>query len=328
MVVTMTNSSSFTEAPAVRFACTPYPWTLHLVGLEHHGLVGEVARASLSLEEIASGLEQGEIDAGEYSLARYVLRASRGDEGLVALPVFPFRAFRHSMLWVRDDDDGVEDPRKLAGRRVGVDRYGSTALIHLRGILQHEYGVLPRMINWVRVGEESPECVTPDDVDVVDARGADLWDLLINESVDAIAAFWKLPAFRFHRARRLFRNPRAVESAYYRKTGMYPIMHVIVLRRALYERNQAVAAVLMQALTAARRAYRSDLEEIGGSIATESPWSHLDIEFADQDGGELASPWGVEENRLSLEATLRYMREQGLVRDLLSVDDLFVAPDA
>ena len=154
--------------------------------------VDGVSRVTLdfgSLGEIASKLEQGELDAGQYSLATYLMQVSTGVSKYIAIPVFPFRSFRHSMLWVARDG-GINAPHQLVGKRIGIDRYGSTALVHVRGLLKHEYGVPPEAVTWIRVAAETPECRPPSSVEIEDKPGADLMGELTSGTVDAIASFW------------------------------------------------------------------------------------------------------------------------------------------
>src|SRR3954447_6829889 len=133
------------------FACSDYDRTRALTN-------GAVAPEGVDLQTIPSPepadisrrmLHDAEFDVSEMSLSNYIMGLARGDTRFVGLPVFPYRAFRHSMLWV-NDRAGIREPADLRGKRVGIPEYAVTALLHARGMLQHEYGVLPREVHWLR----------------------------------------------------------------------------------------------------------------------------------------------------------------------------------
>jgi 4,5-dihydroxyphthalate decarboxylase len=236
----------------VELACALTPATQALAD----GSV-EVAGASIRFfslpaeETFRRVLLGGEFDAAEMSLATCFMRHDQGDDLMVPIPIFPARAFRHSMLWVRDGG-GIRSPRALIGRRIGIRRYASTALVYLRGILADDYGVDPTQVTWVRSGYDDASVAIPSSVPLEQTEpAADLFELLAAGRLDAVAEFWDLRAQRGRAGvRRLFDDVRAVEADYFRRTSVYPIMHTIIIRRALYERHRWLAGGLARAFQA------------------------------------------------------------------------------
>ena len=256
-----------------------------------HGITGpgtlELRIITAPAPEILRRMSNGaEFDVGEYSLSDHLRAFAAGTADYVALPVFPHRAFRHSMLWVRTASD-LTDPADLRGKRVGVDSYATTALVFLRGMLQDEHGVGPSDITWIRT---VPERI-PIDIPVVriEDRAADLGALLESGEVDAIAPFQPPAAASAQppRARHLISDVRAVEAEYYKRTGIFPIMHVLVLRRPIHESDPTVAPRLVTAFEEAKR-----------------------VASAGAPASENAFRYGVEPNRPTLEAAFRYARTQ------------------
>lgn len=193
-------------------------------------------------------------DASEMSLSNYLIALGNGDRRFVAIPVFPSRVFRHSYIWV-DDESGIEKPEDLKGKRVGIADYSMTALLFVRGLLQHQYGVRPQDIHWFRrrsehVSIEMPPGVRIDNI----AKEETLDGLLEKGKLDAVAVTSAPRAFLqgSPRIRRLFPDARAVEADYYRQTGIFPIMHLVVVRRALYEQEPSIARRLAQGFEAAK----------------------------------------------------------------------------
>lgn len=309
------------EGSTISCGCIPYAW----IAQRGTRSPGSESRVTLvfggSLDDIASKLARGDLAAGEYSLATYLMQTATSGCDYVAVPVFPFRSFRHSMLWVRRDGP-IEEPSQLVGRRIGVDRYGSTAIVHLRGVLTREHAVSPDALTWIRVGTDIPDCNPPISVEIEDRPGADLIDLLTSGAVDAIASFWRRRDACNPKIHRLFRDAHNTELAYYHRTGSYPIMHVIVLRRAMYEENTRAADWLIREFVEARKAFFDEIDDQGAGLVGLGPWSHLDLEEMTR-GGELSNPIGVNENRTSLETAVNDLYDQELIPRMLNVDDIF-----
>ena len=270
-------------------------------------------------------LNNEEFDASEMSLSSYTILRSKGDTRFIALPVFPSRIFRHSCVYV-NSRSGIRRPEDLKGKRLGVGDYQMTAAVWVRGFLQHDYGVRPEDLNWVlgapvRSGFSVPERVH------IEPIGPDqsLDEMLDKGELDAlIGVTFPRPFLADSRhVRRLFPNYRKVEEDYYRRTGIFPIMHTFVLKASLFKAEPWVAISLYKAFVQAkqlnyRRLYDTDALHAG------LPWLIDAIEASRRIFGKEIWDYSVEGSRATLEALLRYLDEQGLTARKMSVEELFV----
>jgi 4,5-dihydroxyphthalate decarboxylase len=208
-------------------------------------------------------LQYQEFDVSEMSLSNYVTLVSKGNAPFIAIPVYPSRVFRHGYFFV-NTEKGIERPSDLVGKRGGVPEYSQTAAVYMRGLLEHEYGVRPSQVEWVQGRADRLSHGLPPDVRVTPARpGAELSDLLERGEIDFLVTGNNPLSFRrgSPKVRRLFPSYRELEQDYYRRTKIYPIMHTVVIRRAVYERDPWVAQSLYQAFCAAKeQCYRLLLE--------------------------------------------------------------------
>src|SRR5579864_1949076 len=187
-----------------------------------------------------------EFDAAEMSMSSYILRRSRGDEQVLAIPVFTSREFRHSCIWVRRDAD-IDSPQALKGKRIGAAEYQLTANVWIRGLLADDYGVQPADVRWFLGGLYEPGrteklAVTIPGVELNQiAPTQTLSQMLIDGDIDAVIG--PRPPHRFPgpKIRRLFEDFRTVEQDYFGRTGIFPIMHTIVVRRDVLERDPWIA---------------------------------------------------------------------------------------
>jgi len=278
-------------------------------------------------------LRNREFDVAEMSLSSYCVSLMRDPAPFVAIPVFPSRFFRHSCIFV-SANSGIREPGDLAGRKVGVPEYQMTAPVWIRGILQDEYGVDPASCEYLTGGEEEPGRDEKLSLDLpskfrVKPIGPQqtLSRMIAAGEIDAMHTARAPSTFRTQpdKVRRLFENFVEVEKAYYRKTRIFPIMHTVVIRRDLYERNRWIAQSLFKAFAQAqRRAY----EYLNTSMAltTMLPWQSAHVEEARALLGEDWWPYGLEPNRVVLDTFLRYHHEQGLSKRRLKAEELF-APE-
>ena len=260
-------------------------------------------------------------DASEMSLSNYMIALGKGDRRFVAIPVFPSRVFRHSYIWIRTQS-GIEKPEDLKDKRVGIADYSMTALLFTRGLLQHQYGVAPQDIHWFRRRAEHVSIEIPPGVRIDNIGKDQTLDTLLEEGkLDAVAVTSPPRAFLQGSplVRRLFPDARAVEAAYYRQTQIFPIMHLVVLRRAIYDRDPTLAVRLAQGFEAAKQLAFEAYEEGLSSL----PWVNLDLEYAQQALGQDVCPYGVKKNLPTLEAATLYSHEQGLTQRRLYVAELF-----
>ena len=270
-----------------------------------------------------------EFDVSEVSFAKVVALIAQDDRRFVPLPVFPSRVFRHSSIYVRSDN-GIARPEDLAGKRVGVPEWAQTAAIYSRGLLAHEYGVELASIHWHQAGVNQPgrrekvELALPADVRLTVVTDRSLSDMLVDGELDAVLSARPPAAFtqRDPRVRRLFDDYRAVELAYARKTGIFPIMHVAAMRRDVYERDRWLARSLFKAFDEARRCSLRRAADITASFFP-IPWAADQLRLSHELFGDDPWPYGIERNRTTLEAFLDYAFEQGVCRRRLRIDELF-----
>jgi 4,5-dihydroxyphthalate decarboxylase len=264
-----------------------------------------------------------EFDVSELSLSNYLMGLSQGDDRFVAIPVFPSRQFRHSYIWI-NTKAGIREPKDLIGRRIGIPDYSMTALLYIRGLLQHEYGVRPRDVTWVRGRKEKAKLQLPQGIRVEDAPAGETLDALLTSGrIDALASA-SVPACFADAApnvARLIPNAREVEAAYFRRTGIFPIMHTVVIRRPIYEANTWLAGSLFRVFEAAKQAAYERIHRAHGIYSL--PWLEEDLEEVRELFGGDAYPYGIQANRRTLEAAVAYSHEQGLSDRLLSLDELF-----
>jgi 4,5-dihydroxyphthalate decarboxylase len=265
----------------------------------------------------------------ELSLAKYCSLRARGDESIIAIPVFPSRCFRHSALFVRADGP-VDDPAALAGGRIGVPEWTQTATVYARAALADQFGVGLSDVEWIQAGTNEPGRVEPVPIKLPEgARLTRLSDRSLNEmllsgEIDALIAAHPPAGFNDGSGRlvRLFTDYRAVEEEYYRSTGIFPIMHVVVLRADVHEAHPWVAMNLM---TAFEQAKRRSLERAldANTPRFPIPWSFANAETASRTFGPDFWPYGIEENRTTLTSFLEFAHAQGVCERLLSPEELF-----
>lgn len=286
---------------------------------------------SLTPEEIFfRALGHAEFDVCELSLSSTLMLLSRDECPYTPLPIFPSRSFRHSCIYVRDGA-GIEKPEDLRGRRVAIPEYQVTAAMVARGILADEYGVQPSDVEWVQAGlfepgrEEKVTFTPTAGVTLRRVTDRNCTDLFESAEVDALIAP-RAPA-GFDPAgngliRRLFPDPVVVEEAYYRKTGIFPIMHWLVIRNDLLERHPWLPASLVKAFTCAKDMALAELADVT-ALNVALPFLPSHVSAAHRLFGPDFWPYGLEANRKTLEAQVRWSWEQGLSARQIDVDTLF-----
>ena len=300
----------------ISLAISPYD---HARDLRAQGI--DLTLLELPIEEIFYRFTRfREFDAAEMSFGKVVSILSGPAPDIVALPVFVSRVFRHSAIYSK-----LKKPKDLEGKRVGIPEWAQTAGIYVRGLLQHEYGVDLARIEWVQAGVREPgrvekvELKLPPGVKIRAAPDQTLAGMLERGEIDAAISA------RNPGGPRMFADYAPLEMDYYRKTRIFPIMHVVVLRRQVYERDRWVAMNLFKALDEAKRASQARLTEIGLSHIP-MPWLAEHARQWRDMAGEDFWPYGIEGNRPTLEAFLQYAHEQGVTARRLQVEELF-APE-
>ncbi|GGD75143.1 4,5-dihydroxyphthalate decarboxylase [Croceicoccus mobilis] len=278
-------------------------------------------------------LRNREFDVAELSMSSYCVTLGRDNPDFIAIPVFPSRFFRHSCIFV-SSRSGIEKPQDLVGKRIGVPEYQMTAPVWIRGILQDEYGVEPASVTYLSGGEEEPgreeklklnlpphfklEPIGPTQT---------LSRMLADGEIDAFytarapSTFYSEP----QNVRRLFPNFVDVEKAYFAKTNIFPIMHVVAIRRDVYEKNRWIAQALYKAFSEAKRLASEELL-ISASLKTMLPWQIAMVEETIATMGREWWPYGIENNRHVVETFTRYHHEQGLSPRVLTIEEMF-APE-
>lgn len=267
-------------------------------------------------------LNHGEFDASEMSLSSYTILRSEGDTRFVAIPVFPSRVFRHSAVYLRADSK-LTDPRELKGKRIGVGDYQMTAAVWARGFLLDDYGVRPEDVKWV-IGRPVRTIKPPPGLDCEFMRpDTSLETMLERGEIDALVSVMIPPALGTN-VRRLFAEPREVERDYYRRTGIFPIMHTFVLQRELYEADPWLAISFYRAFCRARDIAYSWMYDTD-ALTVGLPFVIDEVENARVIFGPQIWDYSVEGSRPTLEALVRHLDEQRLTRRKMSVEELFVA---
>jgi hypothetical protein len=283
-------------------------------------------------------LRHRQFDVSELGITYYLRSLELLNAPFIAIPVFPNRFFRHSSIFV-NDAKGIQSPRDLAGRRIGeLQRYGHDAGVWAKGALSDDFGVrASSMVHYVggiertASGPDWAPLDPPPDVVIhrlSPEQGLD--QMLASGEIDALISAHVPPSARRNaaRVRRLFPDYEVVERDYFRRTGIFPIMHTIVIRREIYQSNRWIARALMQAFEDAKalamKAY--DAADIFFNAPTMIPWFVSLREKNRELMGENFWPYGVDANRKTLEACLRYHREQGLLRRCYDIEELF-APE-
>jgi len=270
-----------------------------------------------------------EFDVSEMSFAKVIALASGDDRGFVPLPVFPSRVYRQSSIYVRADSPltRLED---LAGKRIGVPEWAQTAAVYSRGVLAHEHGVDLRSIQWFQAGvneagrKEKVRLELPAGLHLTVVADRSLTQMLLDGTLDAV--FTARPPRPFvmgdGHVRRLLANYREIEYEYGRRTGIFPIMHVVALRRDIYERHPWLAMNVFRAFEEAKNRSVARARDCAVSFFP-LPWTPHLMEQSSVLLGPDPWPYGLEANRTTLEAFAQYAFEQGVCARRMEMHDLF-----
>jgi 4,5-dihydroxyphthalate decarboxylase len=272
-----------------------------------------------------------EFDVAELSASEFISLNGQGDRRFVALPVFPSRVFRHGYIFI-NTRAGIRTAKDLAGKRIGLPLYTQTAALWLRGHLAHQFGVDLSTIRWVQGAVEeggthgkphAPALLRPVMIEQ-NSSGLPLATLLARGEIDALIGSRKPESLgRDPSVGRLFPNYRALERELYEMHKIFPIMHLVAIRRELHERHRWLATSLYKAFVESKRRALARLR-YAGSLAAMLPWLQSDIEEIDDVFGGDAWPYGIGPNRPTLEALVQYMTEQHFIPRIIPIEELFV----
>jgi 4,5-dihydroxyphthalate decarboxylase len=263
-----------------------------------------------------------EFDVAELSMSHYLV-AYANQRAFKAIPVFPHRRFRHSFVFIRTDA-GIEQPEDLNGKRIALRTFQNTAGVWTRGILADDYGVDLGSIQWFTQDEEETPWDPPSwlHIERVPA-GSNIDRMLVNGELDAAIYPETLPSFEKGnpRVKRLFEHPKEIEQEYFQRTGIFPIMHTVVVKNAVLEQYPWVAVSMLKAFRESKaRCY----QRLNDPRQTALAWVQDLLEEQRHTLGPDPWPYDLEGNRQALEALIRYSHAQGMIPKAPPVEDLFV----
>ena len=270
-------------------------------------------------------LSKEEFDVCELSMSSFLMVKTRGAR-ITGLPIFPRRLFPQSFIYI-NRASGIRAPRDLIGKKVGVPMYQVTMVMLVKGFLQHEYDVRPQDITWVAAREELIPFNKPPNIRIERApNDSAIYGLLADGKIDCVIHPDVIPPFEEHpeRVARLFPDFREQEIAYYRKTGIYPIMHIIVVKDRILQQYPTIPASLSEAFDQAKRLC---YEFLGHPPNSSLVWSRQHLEEQTAILGADPFPYGLEKNRDAVKQLIQYSREQGLIDYEPTVEELFHKTD-
>jgi 4,5-dihydroxyphthalate decarboxylase len=282
----------------------------------------------LNLLTVESGIRHqrmyhyGEYDACEFSMSSYLVARAKNIDWFHAIPFFTRRMFGHKFCFIRQGSD-ITKPSALRGRRIGIRSYENTLALMVKGMLMQTYDVPVDAVTWVCVNPELVDCLLPPNIKIERVTGGKkLEDLLLLGEVDAevepdLPRGWLKGD---NRVRRLFPDFAAEEKSYYQKTRIFPIMHPIIIKKDVLDRDPWVAMSLLEAFKETRRLYNEFMEQ-PHRLSFAFARSYLEEERAFFNGDPF--PQGLRENRYNVEAMMRFAAEQGMLARPLTVEELF-----
>jgi 4,5-dihydroxyphthalate decarboxylase len=271
----------------------------------------------------------GEFEVAEIGFSPFLIAMSRGPTPYVAVPVFLSRMFRHSAVYIRSDR-GINGPADLRGKIIGVPEYQMSAVMWFRGYLKDEFGIATSDINWVQAGLENPgrrdkfPLNLSEGFPLISRNDVSLSDLLADGELDGVMSA-RTPSCYTNghpKVQRLFPDYRTAERNYFKKTGIFPIMHALGIRRDIYDNNKWLAASLYKAFLKAKRLADAEFTETT-ALKIGLPWVTAEYEATVAAMGADFWSYGVEPNRKTLATMARYSYEQGLAVREVSVDEMF-----
>jgi 4,5-dihydroxyphthalate decarboxylase len=281
-------------------------------------------------EVFARMIKHQAFDFAEMSTSMYLTLRAKNEFPFVALPVFPSKVFRHGFIFI-NKKSGIKTPKDLEGKRIGVPEFRQTASIWIRGILEHEYGVDMETVHWYEGGANVPR--EPDVLDLRPDRELDIQfigpekslnDMLAAGEIDAmIGARQPFSLDTCEDVGRLFPNYRDEEKKYFKKTGIFPIMHTLVVNEALYKEHPWVAESMYKAFVQAKD-WCLEQMRFSGTMRYTLPWLFADLDEMAEVFGDDPWAYGLEQNRATLEALISYLHDQKFLAEKVAIEDMFL----
>ena len=277
-----------------------------------------------------------DLDVTEIGLHPFMLAYANDDfRDYTLLPIFPMRFFRHKSIFI-STDSGIKTPKDLKGKTIATPGYSSTSLTWIRGILQDEYGITPQDVKWITASKDSAaqasgktsknEQMIPKGIDIKSGtKGKDESELLLSGEADALFHAAEPKAFTQGNPKvsRLFSDSRAVEQAYYKKTGIFPIMHAIAIKTSLLKEHPWLAKAVFDAYSKSKAMDYGYMTKLGWADDM-LPWYGQEFQSTKALMGTNFYSYGLtKDNRKTLETLFRYSYEQGLSSRQLTIDELF-----
>lgn len=327
----MNNSFLHNPANQIDIAVGAYDRTAALLngsvkveGFNTHFVAGD-------LEEIfAQAFTSATFPVTELSFSNFLISSARGTCPYIALPIFPSRSFRHSAIYVRSDA-GITSPADLRGKRIGTREYSNTLSLVVRGILTDEYGFSPEANDWLIGDIDHVERQTIDSknwpnnaVSMQAVVGRPLSSLMMAGDLDALIAYSPPESFgKDASIVRLFPEWRTVEQNYFRRTALFPIMHIMGIRRDVLEAHPTLAGALVDAFEQAKQLAQAQLD-VHQALPVMLPWMTAELQATQALMGQDFWKHGLQANRDTLETQIRWSFEQGLIPRKLALEEIFV----
>jgi 4,5-dihydroxyphthalate decarboxylase len=272
-------------------------------------------------------LRNREFDVAELSMSNYLMAKYTGLP-FAAIPVFLHRRFRHGFVFL-NAGRGISKPTDLIGKKVGLRNFQATANLWIRGILEHEHGVPHRSLNWFKQDEEEVDWTPPADLKIQRiAPGKDVEKMLVEGELDALIHPDLIQAIltKDKRVVRLFPNYRDLEIDYFKRTGIFPIMHTTAIKQEIVDKYPWVPTNLMQAFEKSKKAAYKRMEN---PRIVPLAWFRHFLEEQDEILGPDPWEYGLgKNNKQNIETLMQYSQEQGLLGRKISLEELFVTTDA
>ncbi|HXE03521.1 MAG TPA: ABC transporter substrate-binding protein [Methyloceanibacter sp.] len=286
----------------------------------------EVTYLCMGIHEIFARFAQGrEWEVSELSFAKFIAQATEPDADIIGLPVFLARRFRFQAFIVNKKGP-VKTPQDLKGKRIGIPEWAQTATVYTRGWLQHEVGVPLDSVEWVQAGEneagreEKVESTLPKGVRLTRIADKSLSEMLVSGEIDCMMSAGRPVALRNPDIGRLMPNYQEFDREFFERTRVYPIMHIVAMRKSVLEKHRWAARNLFNAFEEAKdRAVARALR--GTPIPV--PWLSEYAREMQGEFGEDLYPYGIEPNRPTLEHFLRYAYEQGVAKKHVKPEEIF-----